>query len=182
MLQHYNNVKINEVSWKDRKAKRPSIAVTDAEVQAAMPKTRLQLTNQLRNDGVLPKVDLRSTTSRMKPATQVGSNLRGRPSSATVSLPSSMSDKSMVRLASDPIRSLKYGSQLKGFSQTMDKRIQSRQMSTRFVENDSLNKLERRLNNIGTPEIDEFEDYFDADELRAIKVSKTACVYFETQS
>lgn len=169
MLAHYNNVRIQEVSWKDRKAKRPSVAVTDAEVQAAIPKTRLQLTNQLRNDGVLPQADLRSTTSSYKPPTQIGSNLR--PKSA-VSLPSSMSDKSLLRLASDPIRSLKYGSQLKGFSQTMDKRINSRQMSTRFVENDSLKKLERRMSQITTSSDDydgELENYFDAEELRAIK-------------
>ena len=174
-------MKINEVSWKDRKAKRPSCAVTDAEVQAAMPKTRLQLTNQLRNDGVLrPRVDLRSTTSRSKPPTQIGSNLRSS-SASSIYLPSSMSDKSLVRLAADPVRSLKYGSQLKGFSETMNKRIESRQMSSRFVENDSLNKLERRLNNIGSSAVDEFEDYFDDDELRAIKVSQTDCVCSKTK-
>ena len=86
-----------------------------------------------------------------------------------------MSDKSLLRLASDPIRSLKYGSQLKGFSQTMDKRINSRQMSTRFVENDSLKKLERRMSQITTSSDDydgELENYFDAEELRAIKVNK----------
>ena len=88
-----------------------------------------------------------------------------------------MSDKSLVRLAADPVRSLKYGSQLKGFSESMNKRIESRQMSSRFVENDSLNKLERRLNNIGSSAVDEFEDYFDDDELRAIKVSQTDCVF-----
>ena len=57
----------------------------------------------------------------------------------------------------------------------MDKRINSRQMSTRFVENDSLNKLERRMSQITTSSDDydgELENYFDADELRAIKVNK----------
>ena len=178
LLNHYNSVKITEVSWKDRKAKRPSVAVTDAEVQAAIPKTRLQLTNQLRNDGVLPQIDLRSTTSRFKAPTSVGSNLRRE---SAVSLPTThMSDKNLARLAKDPVRSIKYGAQLSGFSQSMDKRIQSRQMSTRYVENDSLNRLERRLSNIGSSstDFDDYENEFDADELRAIKVSHLQNTFF----
>ena len=132
LLNHYNSVKITEVSWKDRKAKRPSVAVTDAEVQAAIPKTRLQLTNQLRNDGVLPQIDLRSTSSRFRAPTSVGSNLRRE---STVSLPTThMSDKNLARLAKDPVRSIKYGAQLSGFSQAMDKRIQKSLKSVIFIK------------------------------------------------
>ena len=85
-----------------------------------------------------------------------------------------MSDKNLARLAKDPVRSIKYGAQLSGFNQSMDKRIQSRQMSTRYVENDSLNRLERRISNIGSSatDYDDFENEFDEDELRAIKVSQ----------
>ena len=93
-----------------------------------------------------------------------------------------MSDKNLARLASDPVRSIKYGAQLSGFSQSMDKRIQSRQMSTRYVENDSLNRLERRLSNIGSSstDFDDFENEFDADELRAIKVSQPSNYIFSS--
>jgi len=41
------------VSWKDKKSKRGNLSVSDAEVQAAMPKTRLQLREKMVNDGVL---------------------------------------------------------------------------------------------------------------------------------
>ena len=44
MLAHYNGVgSVTTSSYKERKQKRGSLTVTDAEVQAAMPKTRLQL-------------------------------------------------------------------------------------------------------------------------------------------
>ena len=54
--------------------------MSDAEVQAAMPKTRLQLREKMVNDGVLQRnrtslVDLRSTSSRNKLPTQIGSSL-----------------------------------------------------------------------------------------------------------
>ena len=135
------------MSWKDKKSKRGSLAVSDAEVQAAMPKTRLQLREKMVNDGVLSRnrtslVDLRSTSSRNKLPTQIGSSLSrtenrptGKPRTfffgknsefsrrvcSGYEVPSYMSDKQKQRIANDPIRALKYGGQLAGFSDDFNK-------------------------------------------------------------
>ena len=119
--------------------------MSDAEVQAAMPKTRLQLREKMVNDGVLSRnrtslVDLRSTSSRNKLPTQIGSSLsrtENRPTGkrkifggnseisrricSGYEVPSYMSDKQKQRIANDPIRALKYGSQLTGFSDDFNK-------------------------------------------------------------
>ena len=52
MLRHYNTIgQVSGDSYKDRKAKRGNLVVTDAEIQAAMPKTRLQLREHLVEKG-----------------------------------------------------------------------------------------------------------------------------------
>ena len=113
MLRHYTSIAETGVSFKDRKAQRSSMTVTDAEVQAALPPTRLGLRSTM---SIPTQVDLRSY-SRKGQTTQVGSNLTGsnvekRSASYTVSsgyseIPSYMSDKQIQRIANDPIASLK---------------------------------------------------------------------------
>ncbi|CAG5108170.1 Oidioi.mRNA.OKI2018_I69.chr1.g3667.t1.cds [Oikopleura dioica] len=73
MLRHYTSIAETGVSFKDRKAQRSSMTVTDAEVQAALPPTRLGLRSTM---SIPTQVDSRSY-SRKGQTTQVGSNLTG---------------------------------------------------------------------------------------------------------
>ena len=116
MLRHYTSIAETGISFKDRKSQRASLTVTDAEVKAALPPTRLGLRSTMSTAPATP-VDLRSY-SRKGVTTQVGSNLSGsnveRRSSTSIStgsgyceIPSYMSDKQIQRIANDPIASLK---------------------------------------------------------------------------
>ena len=148
LLRHYQSAQINTVSWKERKSKRGSLSVSDAEVAAAIPKTRLQLREKMMNDGVIArdrtadKIDLRSTSSRYKAPTQVGSNLKSV--ERGTSIPSYMSDKQMQRIADDPIRSIKYDSKLAQFGSDMNKRVEKEMNRTTFTENRNLDKIQRK--------------------------------------
>jgi hypothetical protein len=115
MLRHYTSIAETGISFKDRKSQRASLTVTDAEVQAALPPTRLGMRSTM-STAPPTQVDLRSY-SRKGVTTQVGSNLSGsnvERRSSTIStgfgyceIPSYMSDKQIQRIANDPIASLK---------------------------------------------------------------------------
>lgn len=189
MLNHYSNIgsASSGSSFKDRKSKRGALTVTDAEVQAAMPRTRLQLREQLVDKGELRKrssdfhqyeatrasqVDLRYSTSRSTPATKVGSNL-SEYGCVETSLPSFMSDKQLSRLANDPIASLKYGGAIKDFARNgenfnemekrrrekMEARIEQRSHSI-CIDNRNLDRIENRMRNMVVE--DDYENYYDA--------------------
>jgi len=154
LLRHYQSAQINTVSWKERKSKRGTLSVSEAEVQAAMPKTRLQLREKMMNDGVITRdrttADLRSSSSRYKAPTQVGSNLKSVETNSNrpgTSVPSYMSDKQLQRIADDPVRSMKYGSQLASFGSELNKRVEKEMSRTTFVENHNLDRLQRIRSN-----------------------------------
>merc|ERR1712226_95617 len=131
-----------------------------------MPKTRLQLRESMIEKGEMARRstdyfeqrDLRSTSSRSKPPTQVGANL----GIVEKPLPAYMSDKRLAKLASDPIASIKYGKQIQEFGKSaeLQRRIEQRSQAI-TIENRNLERIENRIRNIVIEDDDEYENYFD---------------------
>ena len=113
-------------------------------------------------------------------------------------VPSYMSDKQKQRIANDPIRALKYGNQLAGFSDdfnkswlkkliiswdfsqselksaliffNQEKRVDKQVSRMNYVENNNLDRLEKRLKS--RRQEDYSDDYFESEEaMMSIKVS-----------